>query len=83
MDARDPFFYFFQSRREPSKDDVIFWTNGGLGCSLSAMGLPMELGPCRVVQDDGAIKLIYHPQLWNEIILSVSSFRTRSMGSGL
>ena len=44
---------------------MIFWINGGPGCS-SALGLFMELGPCRVVQDDGEIKLKYHPQSWNE-----------------
>ena len=68
VDARHLFFYFFESRRDPAKDDVIFWTNGGPGCS-SAMGLFMELGPCRVVRDggdDAEIKLKYHPHSWNE-----------------
>ena len=72
VDARHLFFYFFESRRDPAKDDMIFWTNGGPGCS-SAMGLFMELGPCRIVQeaakdggDDAEIKLKYHPQSWNE-----------------
>ena len=41
--ARHLFFYFFESRRDPQKDDVIFWTNGGPECS-SAMGLFMENG---------------------------------------
>lgn len=27
--GRHLFFYFFESRRNPQKDDVIFWTNGG------------------------------------------------------
>ncbi|KAJ7105911.1 serine carboxypeptidase [Mycena epipterygia] len=34
VQARHLFFYFFESRSDPDKDDVIFWTNGG---------------PCRVV----------------------------------
>ena len=29
-EARHLFFYFFESRNDPAKDDVIFWTNGGL-----------------------------------------------------
>jgi len=56
------FFYFFESRSDPDKDDVIFWTNGGPGCS-SGIGLFMELGPCRVVNaDNGTVPL---PESWN------------------
>lgn len=29
IEARHIFFYFFESRSDPAKDDVIFWTNGG------------------------------------------------------
>ena len=43
IEARHLFFYFFESRSNPDKDDVIFWTNGGPGCS-SSVGLFMELG---------------------------------------
>ena len=43
IQARHLFFYFFESRNDPDKDDVIFWTNGGPGCS-SSVGLFMELG---------------------------------------
>ncbi|TEB20364.1 serine carboxypeptidase [Coprinellus micaceus] len=41
--ARHLFFYFFESRSDPDKDDVILWTNGGPGGS-SALGLFMEQG---------------------------------------
>lgn len=43
IEARHLFFYFFESRSNPDKDDVMLWTNGGPGCS-SAVGLFMELG---------------------------------------
>lgn len=46
IEARHLFFYFFESRDDPDKDDVIFWTNGGPGCS-SSIGLFMELGTLR------------------------------------
>ncbi|KZT39125.1 serine carboxypeptidase [Sistotremastrum suecicum HHB10207 ss-3] len=60
--ARHLFFYFFESRHDPEHDDVIFWTNGGPGGS-SALGLFMELGPCRVV-DGNTTKV--NPYSWNE-----------------
>ena len=43
VEARHLFFAFFESRRDPDKDDVIFWTNGGPGGS-SMLGLFDELG---------------------------------------
>ncbi|KAL0062356.1 hypothetical protein AAF712_010767 [Marasmius tenuissimus] len=61
IEARHLFFYFFESRSNPDKDDVIFWTNGGPGGS-SSVGLFMELGPCRVLDDKGDK---FHPESWN------------------
>ncbi|KAI0086932.1 serine carboxypeptidase [Irpex rosettiformis] len=62
VEARHLFFYFFESRNNPDKDDVILWTDGGPGCS-SALGLFMELGPCRVTSPDNSI---FNPYSWNE-----------------
>ncbi|KIM81856.1 hypothetical protein PILCRDRAFT_821215 [Piloderma croceum F 1598] len=62
IEARHLFFYFFESRSNPDKDDVIFWTNGGPGCS-SSLGLFMELGPCRIRDANGTQ---YHPESWNQ-----------------
>ncbi|KAF8868251.1 Alpha/Beta hydrolase protein [Gymnopilus junonius] len=61
IQARHLFFYFFESRNDPEKDDVIFWTNGGPGCS-SSLGLFMELGPCKVLDSDGPK---FNPHSWN------------------
>ncbi|KAE9394304.1 alpha/beta-hydrolase [Gymnopus androsaceus JB14] len=62
IQARHLFFYFFESRNDPDTDDVLFWTNGGTnGCS-SSLGLFMELGPCRVLDEDGPK---FHSESWN------------------
>ncbi|KAK0193168.1 Alpha/Beta hydrolase protein [Armillaria mellea] len=61
LQTRHLFFYFFESRTDPDKDDIVFWTNGGPGCS-SSTGLFMELGPCRILDADGPK---YHPESWN------------------
>ncbi|KAF9042259.1 serine carboxypeptidase [Panaeolus papilionaceus] len=61
IEARHLFFYFFESRNDPDKDDVILWTNGGPGAS-SALGLFMELGPCRILDEHGPK---FHPESWN------------------
>lgn len=47
IEARHLFFYFFESRNDPDKDDVVFWTNG---CSGASMSLFMELGMPRLAR---------------------------------
>ncbi|GMN26109.1 hypothetical protein TIFTF001_001184 [Ficus carica] len=42
------FYYFAESEREPSKDPVVLWLNGGPGCS-SMDGLVYEHGPFNFV----------------------------------
>lgn len=80
IEARHLFFYFFESRGDPEKDDVIFWTNGGPGGS-SSLGLFMELGesPTRRVRAMGVENArasgpcrvvsdnatVYNPYAWN------------------
>ncbi|EKM57984.1 uncharacterized protein PHACADRAFT_206831 [Phanerochaete carnosa HHB-10118-sp] len=60
--ARHLFFYFFESRRNPNEDDLIFWTEGGPGCS-SSIGVFMELGPCKVNDIHNVSR---NPYSWNE-----------------
>ena len=40
IEARHFFFYFFESRSNPDKDDVIFWTNGGKVTSSTPIPIP-------------------------------------------
>ncbi|KAF7342016.1 Carboxypeptidase [Mycena venus] len=63
--AKHLFFYFFESRRDPAKDDVLMWINGGPGCS-SAMGLLMELGPCSIdMKNSSSNGTTWNPYAWN------------------
>ncbi|KAH8105485.1 Alpha/Beta hydrolase protein [Cristinia sonorae] len=63
--AKHLFFYFFESRRDPAKDDVMMWINGGPGCS-SSMGLLMELGPCSIdMTNSSSNGTVWNPHSWN------------------
>ncbi|KAJ7031597.1 Alpha/Beta hydrolase protein [Mycena alexandri] len=64
--AKHLFFYFFESRRSPAKDDVVMWINGGPGCS-SAMGLLFELGPCNIDMNQTVASngTTWNPYSWN------------------
>ncbi|KAH9842383.1 peptidase S10 serine carboxypeptidase [Rhodofomes roseus] len=63
--AKHMFFYFFESRRNPQKDDVMMWINGGPGCS-SSMGLLMELGPCQIdITGTSPNRTTWNPYSWN------------------
>ncbi|PFH46066.1 hypothetical protein AMATHDRAFT_156566 [Amanita thiersii Skay4041] len=64
--AKHLFFYFFESRRDPDKDDVMMWINGGPGCS-SSMGLLMELGPCSIdMTNTSKNGTLWNPHGWND-----------------
>ncbi|KAJ7700871.1 serine carboxypeptidase [Mycena rosella] len=63
IEARHLFFYYFESRNTPVKDDVILWLNGGKCPGASAtIGLFMELGPCTIISDNATE---YNPNSWN------------------
>ncbi|KIR37376.1 cathepsin A (carboxypeptidase C) [Cryptococcus deuterogattii MMRL2647] len=80
--GKNLFFYFFESRSDPSEDPVVMWINGeshillafqladqatgGPGCS-SSLGMLMELGPCSVKDDPkGVNDTERNPYAWNE-----------------
>uniref|UniRef100_A0AAV1V2H4 Carboxypeptidase n=1 Tax=Peronospora matthiolae TaxID=2874970 RepID=A0AAV1V2H4_9STRA len=44
------FYWYFESRSDPSTDPLVLWLTGGPGCS-SMMALLVENGPCHVLPD--------------------------------
>ncbi|KAI9303430.1 Alpha/Beta hydrolase protein [Cunninghamella echinulata] len=57
------FFWFFESRTNPSTAPLTLWLNGGPGCS-SLFGLWKGVGPCKLNED--TTKVIYNQRgSWN------------------
>ena len=56
-------YWYIESMNDPSKDPVVFWTNGGPGCS-GLLGLGIEMGPF-IFNSGGSLSL--NPHSWNNI----------------
>eukprot|EP00756_Hemistasia_phaeocysticola_P042012 Hpha_TRINITY_DN16946_c2_g1::TRINITY_DN16946_c2_g1_i6::g.54505::m.54505 len=59
--TRNLFYWFFESRNDPTNDPFILWMTGGPGCS-GQLALFVENGPYKV---DSAQKVTLNPHSWN------------------
>lgn len=59
--TRQIHYWYIESTNDPSTDPLVFWTNGGPGCS-GLLGLGTEMGPF-IFEKDG---LEYNPHTWNQ-----------------
>ena len=56
-------YVFFNSQRDPNKDPVVLWLNGGPGCS-SLIGMVYENGPFTF--KEGTANFQINPHAWNK-----------------
>lgn len=56
-------YFFFPSQRSPTTDPLLFWFNGGPGCS-SLLGALYEHGP--FLSNDAFASIIYNQHSWNQ-----------------
>lgn len=57
------YFYFASQSSQPEKDPILFWFNGGPGCS-SLLGALYEHGP--FIFNDAFGSLVDNPEAWNK-----------------
>ncbi len=60
---RNIFYWYVEAAEAPNEKPLVFWTNGGPGCS-GLFGFLNENGPFRPTKDGKTIRL--NPYSWNQ-----------------
>ncbi|XP_006840213.2 serine carboxypeptidase 1 [Amborella trichopoda] len=67
---RHMYYYFATSERNPSKDPIVFWTNGGPGCS-GMNAIVYFHGPFKIEDDQdymiNGVKVNLNPFRWTKV----------------
>lgn len=58
------FYWYVEAEESPDEAPLVFWTNGGPGCS-GLFGFMTEMGPFRPTQDGKALHL--NPYSWSRV----------------
>ncbi|GAB2219357.1 hypothetical protein Drorol1_Dr00006992 [Drosera rotundifolia] len=85
------FYYFIESGREPTRDPLLLWLNGGPGCS-GLSSILFDIGPLRIDVEayNGSLpSLVLNPHSWTKVanVLFVdqpvgTGFSYATIGSG-
>lgn len=68
--GKNLWYYFVESEKNPSKDPVVLWLNGGPGCS-SMDGFVYEHGPFNfeLPNKNNSLPLLHlNPYSWSKVI---------------
>ncbi|CAM0904464.1 unnamed protein product [Alopecurus aequalis] len=63
------FYYFVESEKDPARDPLAVWMQGGPGCS-GLSGLVYEIGPFQIDAEGyrgGLPTLLYRPETWTKV----------------
>ncbi|KAL5562218.1 hypothetical protein UlMin_031965 [Ulmus minor] len=65
--GKNLFYYFVESEKNPSKDPLVLWLNGGPGCS-SFDGFVYEHGPFNFAKSNGSLPQVHlNPYSWSKV----------------
>ncbi|KAL2753267.1 hypothetical protein ACRALDRAFT_1072204 [Sodiomyces alcalophilus JCM 7366] len=62
---RNLFFWFFESRRNPSADPITLFLNGGPGGPGSVLPTFKQFGPCIIAKSPDGFRFVTNPHSWH------------------